>query len=363
MQKPSLHLQVLAISALLLLPGIGTAQIVLTQSDLSASLAPGMSYDSHIDTSRASVNVGSPSASAQTWDFTGRIFGSLYEEMYVNPASTPFTGLFPSATVVLYNNDSSSAGKYETWTYGQLTTTDYLNVGTVTQVSGTAHDTTIVDSLQPAQLVIKIPLQYNLSWNYNSLPKPTSLGQGIATRSTKSVAYIVDAFGTVSVPGTTFDALRLKSTEIDTTQTLFNGVVYGTQTTTVISYLWIGKDGSSASATVSPAVVVSYSLPAGSATSVEPVAFNGPSTFSLGQNYPNPFNPSTNIEFEIQDAGHTTLSVFNILGQQVATLVDKYLPAGHYRVNFNAYDLASGLYIYAIQSGENRTARKMILMK
>lgn len=363
MQKLSLRLQLLAISALLLLPGIATAQIVLTQSDLSASLAPGKSYDSHVDTSRASVNVGSPSASAQTWDFTGRVYGSLYRVMYPNPASTPFTGLFPSASVASYSKDSSSAGKYETWTYGQLTTTDYLNVGSVIRVSGTAHDTTIVDSLQPAQSVIKIPLQYNLSWNYSSLPKLTSFGEGIGTRSTKSVAYVVDAFGTVSVPGRTFDALRLKSTEIDTTQTIFNGVVYSTQTSTIISYLWIGKDGNSASATVSPTVVVSYSLPSGGATSVEPVAFNGPNTFSLGQNYPNPFNPSTSIEFEIQDAGRTTLSVFNILGQEVATLVDKYLPAGHYRMTFNANDLPSGPYIYSIQSAGTRTARKMMLLK
>jgi hypothetical protein len=363
MRKLSLQLQVLAISALLLLPGIAAAQIVFSYSDASAILAPGKTYDSYVDNSGASVNVGSASGSAQTWNFTGRNYSNIYREMYLSAASTPFTGLFPSTSLASYTKDSSSTGKYETWTYGQLTTTDYLNAGSVTRVSGTAHDTTLVDSLAPAQSTFKIPLQYNLSWNYNAVPKLTNLGQGVQTRSTKSVAYIVDAFGTVSVPGKTFDALRLKSTEIDSIETIFNGNSYGTQVTTVVSYLWIGRDGSSASATVSPTVVVSYSIPAGSATSVEPVPFNGPTVFSLGQNYPNPFNPSTNIEFGIQSAGQTTLRVFNVLGQEVATLVDGYLPAGHYRVNFNANDLASGLYIYAIQSGENRTARKMILMK
>lgn len=72
MRKPTLQLRVLAISALLLLPGIAAAQIVLTQSDLSATLALGRTYDSQTDTSGASFNIGSASASAQTWNFTGR---------------------------------------------------------------------------------------------------------------------------------------------------------------------------------------------------------------------------------------------------------------------------------------------------
>ncbi|MGA9363194.1 MAG: T9SS type A sorting domain-containing protein [Bacteroidota bacterium] len=363
MRKPTLLFRVLAMSALLLLPGIAGAQIVLNQSDASAILATGKTYDSHVDLSGASVDIGYEYNYAQTWDFTGRNYGSLTREMYLSAASTPFNSLFPSASLASYVKDSNSSGKYETWTYGQLTATDYVNAGSVTRVSGTAHDTTLVDSLRPAQSALKFPLQYNLSWNYNAVPKLTDLGQGIQTRSTKSVAYVVDAFGTVSVPGKTFDALRLKTTEIDSTETIFNGYSYGTQVTTVVSYLWIGRDGSSASATVSPAVVVSYSTPSTGASSVEPVPFNGPTAFSLGQNYPNPFNPSTNIEFGIRNAGQTTLRVFNILGQEVATLVDRYLPAGRYRVNFNANDLASGLYIYSIESGENRTARKMILMK
>jgi hypothetical protein len=360
MRKPTLLLRVLAISALLLLPGIAAAQIVLTQSDLSATLALGRTYDSQTDTSGASFNIGSASASAQTWNFTGRNYSKSSREMYVNPASTPYSGLFPSASIVGYSKDSSAAGKYESWIYGQLTSSDYLYVGTVTRVSQTAYDTTLVDSLRPAQSTLRFPLQYNMSWSWNSEPKITTLVEGYSTRYTRSVAYVVDAFGTVTMPGKTFDALRLKTSELDTIQTLISGVVYFTQVNSFTTYLWLGKDGSSAS--VGP-TTVSYSLPSSGATSVEPVAFSGPTNFSLGQNYPNPFNPSTNIEFGIQNAGQTTLRVFNILGQEVATLVDRYLPAGRYRVNFNANDLASGLYIYSIESGENKTARKMMLMR
>jgi hypothetical protein len=361
MQILSLRLRVLAICALLF-PCIATAQIVLTQSDASAILAAGKTYDSHVDTSRASVNIGSASSSAQTWNFAARNYGSSYTETYINPTSTPFTGLFPSANVGTYTKDSSSAGKLETYTYGQLINTDYLSVGSVTRASGTAHDTTMVDSLKPAQSVIKLPLQYNMSWSYKSLPQITSFVLGYATKSTRSVDNAVDAFGTVSVPGKTFDALRLKSTEIDTIQTIIAGIVYSTQVNTFTSYVWLAKDGSSASVSVSGSEV-SYSLPSSGATSVEHIAFDGPSTFSLEQNYPNPFNPSTNIEFEIQDGGRTTLSVFNILGQEVATLVDRYMPAGRYRVTFNANDLPSGPYIYSVQSGGTRTARKIMLVK
>ncbi len=88
-----------------------------------------------------------------------------------------------------------------------------------------------------------------------------------------------------------------------------------------------------------------------------------PVTYSLSQNYPNPFNPSTVIKFSIQKAGLVTLKVYNILGQEVATLVNKEMNAGTYSFNFDASRLSSGVYLYSIQSGNFFQAKKMILMK
>jgi len=88
-----------------------------------------------------------------------------------------------------------------------------------------------------------------------------------------------------------------------------------------------------------------------------------PTAFVLNQNYPNPFNPKTNIEFSIPKNGNVTLKVFNILGQEVATLVNKEMAAGSYKVDFNASNLSSGVYIYRLEAGSNSISKKMILMK
>jgi plastocyanin len=85
--------------------------------------------------------------------------------------------------------------------------------------------------------------------------------------------------------------------------------------------------------------------------------------FELKQNYPNPFNPSTNIEFRISDRSFVSLKVFNILGDEVASLINEEKAAGIYSVTFNASNLSSGMYLYKIQSGSFVETKKMILMK
>ncbi len=88
-----------------------------------------------------------------------------------------------------------------------------------------------------------------------------------------------------------------------------------------------------------------------------------PVVFILDQNYPNPFNPSTKISWQSPVGSHQSLKIYDVLGNEVATLVDEFLPTGSYEVEFNASDLASGLYLYKLQSGEFVQTRKMILMK
>ncbi len=88
-----------------------------------------------------------------------------------------------------------------------------------------------------------------------------------------------------------------------------------------------------------------------------------PMDFTLEQNYPNPFNPSTIIRYQIPQDGIVTLKIYDILGSEVATLVNEEKVAGKYEVNFNAIALASGVYIYKIQSGSFVNSKKMILIK
>ncbi|GBD86439.1 FG-GAP repeat protein [bacterium BMS3Abin03] len=99
-----------------------------------------------------------------------------------------------------------------------------------------------------------------------------------------------------------------------------------------------------------------------------------PGEFRLYQNYPNPFNPSTKIKFKIplnyllkkgenEAGGFVTLKVYDVLGNEVATLVNRELPAGNYEVTFDASSLASGVYLYRLQAGNYAGSKKMILLK
>lgn len=88
-----------------------------------------------------------------------------------------------------------------------------------------------------------------------------------------------------------------------------------------------------------------------------------PHDIFLAQNYPNPFNPRTRISWQLAVGSQVTLKVYNILGKEVATLVDGYKPAGYYKINFNAENLSSGTYFYKLQAGNFIEVKKMILMK
>lgn len=88
-----------------------------------------------------------------------------------------------------------------------------------------------------------------------------------------------------------------------------------------------------------------------------------PLAFGMEQNYPNPFNPLTEINYAIDRAGQTKLDVYNLLGQKVATLVDRFKLPGRFSVQWDASEFASGVYFYKLSRGENTTTRKMILLK
>jgi hypothetical protein len=85
--------------------------------------------------------------------------------------------------------------------------------------------------------------------------------------------------------------------------------------------------------------------------------------YYLAQNYPNPFNPSTKINFGLKKAGNVEVTVYNILGNKISTLVNGVKSAGNHSVSFNAYNLSSGIYFYKIVTNEFVQTRKMILEK
>lgn len=111
------------------------------------------------------------------------------------------------------------------------------------------------------------------------------------------------------------------------------------------------------------------SLKFGSATAVinvsgidEKFIGTNPTRFQLYSNYPNPFNPTTRIRYSITEAAFTSLKIYDITGTEVMTLVNEQRPAGIYEVQFDAANLASGTYIYKLQSGNFSETKKMMLI-
>jgi type IX secretion system substrate protein/S1/P1 nuclease len=102
---------------------------------------------------------------------------------------------------------------------------------------------------------------------------------------------------------------------------------------------------------------------AGLSTDVEESLEKMPIGFELFQNYPNPFNPVTQIRYEIRDAGHVTLKIYNVLGQEVATLVDEIQEAGYRGVKWDASNFTSGVYFYQLSVGFSTDAKQMLLIR
>jgi len=98
-------------------------------------------------------------------------------------------------------------------------------------------------------------------------------------------------------------------------------------------------------------------------TAVEEIGGTLPAGYSLSQNYPNPFNPTTTIEFSLPQSGFVSLRVFDLLGQEIATLVNEEKAAGSYRATFDASNLPSGTYFYALKTAGYSSAKKMAILK
>jgi hypothetical protein len=98
-------------------------------------------------------------------------------------------------------------------------------------------------------------------------------------------------------------------------------------------------------------------------TSVEQNNQTVPESFSLSQNYPNPFNPSTVISYQLSVVSNVKLSVFDVLGKEVATLVNEVQTAGNHQVTFDSHALSSGMYFYKLTAGSFTQVKKMTLTK
>jgi hypothetical protein len=289
-------------------------------------------------------------------------------------ASTPYFAQYPGATHALKTSLAGAIPGVPGTVSGDLYLYLKADGSTLTNPGNSGGGTVTIPGLGtfPGALVVAnvppdttyaIPSTLNTRWGstysstttitVNSIP----LSQNTVMRA---LSYHVDGYGSLRVPGgSTQDALRIR--KVDTGG---GGLTVG--------YIFLAKNGASVqlnasdpNAPTSGVLAVqpkSISWSGPFATSVR-VAEAIPEEFGLQQNYPNPFNPSTTITYQVARAGLVSLKVFNLLGQEVATLVNEVEAPGTYQQTWTAAGLPSGGYFYRLQSGPVTLTRTMLLVK
>ncbi len=349
---------------LFVLTGVNSfAQITINQSDLQNYLAIGRTLSLLDDTSTTSLNIGTTGQTS--WDFSGLHPDARFTVAIVSPSSTPWGGHFPSATVSFF--DTTTIGGYllQTWIYFGVNN-GLMNYGNAGQGSAGGFNITFLSHNNPAAKNLMVPLTMGTTWTDTYVKTDSTIISPLppsVTTTNVHESYAVEAYGTMTLPGgATVPALRLKDDFRSSS---------GSNYTRTISYLFLTTTGTqisvAAADTTSPNTgvipVSGISFLNAEVTGVRQANNTIPENYNLSQNYPNPFNPTTLINYSIPSAQKVVLKVYDILGNEVATLVNQNQIAGNYSVDFNAAGLASGVYFYRLQSGSFIQMKKMILLK
>ena len=330
------------------------AQITITGNDVLNIFAVGNSITIHQDTLQSMVDVGSPGG-GNNWDFTGlqTIFTS--DIMSVDIIGTPYANMFPGADFCIHDTLNFEGFIGDHWTYSSVN--GFVdNMGGAFLV-GALPGFPVFFENDPDRHTLQNPTTYNSQW-MQTYTSTTSIPGLPPTVVSVSLNAIVDAYGTMTLPGgSSYATLRLREEE------LISGV-------TTINYTFVTLSGAQVSIEAADAnppnsgtiTAKNTSYNVAIITSIEHTS-GLPQNFDLTQNYPNPFNPSTKIEYSIPEKSFVQLKVYDILGNEVATIVNQEQNAGTYRLDFNAENLASGLYIAKLQAGNYTKSIKMILLR
>lgn len=345
-----MKLSVIKILILILFSSIfAEAQIILT-SEYNPAVG-----DAHIlkNADEGEIDPG-PSGANQFWDFsyvkTG--FDSV-STFYILKCTTPYGAYFDRAN--LASHDGKNNYKY------------YNTAETFFQYLGSGDTNKVIVFIDPI-LNLQYPFSYGDSF-LDSFFAITPIGQYQIKKF--GIRFVIgDGYGNIRMPyDTIFNVLRVKSTEFEIDSVFLNDSLISVVQSVDTSYFWYKSNYKF------PIMVINFSY-AGSSSyryvgfvekpytvGIQVVTSKTPENFVLYQNYPNPFNPETNILYDIPENTYVRISIFNVLGQEIRTLVNEFQRAGSYRISFNGADLPSGVYFYSLQTEKFSNIKKMILIK
>ena len=342
------------------------AQITITSTDASAINAVGNVITNHLDSTTTSIDIGSPGATS--WDFS--TLNSHYTSSFTSvvPSSTQYYSTdFPTSNVAFTFNELFEGNTADGCQYSTQNPSDYLMNGVVIK-SVIAPDTFLVKSIYSSpQVFFPLPFTFNDQWGsdftitnsiyYNGVPF-------ITTTSNHTETVIADAYGPMTLPGgIVLQALRIRRDDRYTSPSF----PFYMRT---ISYSFLTKSGSAVEIVASDTTAPNNGIiqTDGATWSISgTVGVESedqiPTQYSLSQNYPNPFNPSTKIEYSLPEASYVDLKVYDILGNEIVTLVNEEQSAGTYRADFTSSNLSSGFYIARLIVGNQVKTIKMSLLK
>lgn len=339
------------------------AQIQITQTDAENFFAVGWSWvQSSSDNPQVSMDIGTASASPQSWIIPAISWTDSNVLINVAPASTPYLTYFPSATHSQYTADEFGGYPAVQYTYMRIQNDGIYELGRALEVHLGGTDTVMVEIDE--NLVFPFPLSYGqvLEDSRDSI----NYGSGVYAIITNTLS--VDAFGNITFAFGTYQALRVSSIQ----RTVIYQGGNPTDSSLSSSFIWITNNGGLFEADLDTSSSTSGVVPLHSASMTQFVEVTNvknenvhqtPLNFQLNQNYPNPFNPQTIISYQLPVSGNVTLKVYDVLGREVAMLVNEYLEAGRHKVTFKAGNLSSGVYIYRLQSESFTETKTMTLLR
>jgi len=361
----------------LLLQFISFAQINITSVDLNAEYTPGTTTTVKTDTAATTMDIGQ--LGATSWDFSFLISnpGLVINSTAVDPATTPYAGDFPGAnlgtrTIIPILGDTT-----EFYSYFSLNGTFDFH-GTVGKTEMSVDTTWVITTTNiPPEISATLPYTFNSIVDYSGAQTiVTEINNTVVTTVNKTIVINreVDAYGPMTMPGgLVYDALRVRIDEITINNFFPPPFNYDRH----ISYDFITKVGAFVnvpSDTTKPNVGVIANTAsiawAGPFVADVKIGETVPGDYELSQNYPNPFNPTTIIKFEIPELSFVSLKVYDVLGNEIETLINEEIPAGSYEIEYDAISSPSGIYFYKFQAvptgrqaGSFVATKKMTLLK
>jgi hypothetical protein len=337
-------------------PSNSVSPFEITYQDLIDAYSPvnDLEYYTSDEDNYFEMNIGtSDLVNAQHWEMPDFDLG---EEDYgegILPSETPYWNYFPSAThCKLYEYDEEDYYEYYTFTEQLITL-----IGAVDIETGEEEDAEEINLL-----IAPLPLDLNSTYVTGD---SIHVDDGISISEQQILPF---GFGTLTTPDGDFEVLVF----LDIYNFIYysdNEDDYSEEAGSIL--IFISKEGHQLNVWLEEGTDtegevevdwIEYTRIVYNPNEVE-ANDRMPSNCALFQNYPNPFNPGTSIKYELKEANHVSLKVFDQLGKEVAVLSDEEKPAGTYEVKFDGSKLSSGIYFCQLQTGNSKATRKLMLMK